>query len=307
MNKDKKIIIVLVIIIIVLVVGVLAFVMGKNYKEKNELPVVGNLPQENHVVDNTNTDCLPTTTPWIKVISPNGGETYTAGQQLAVKWQSCNVPASSHDIFVALHQDGEFKNVSYLSNATINDGSEIFTIPSVPSGNYKIRVGSSSARVGQDYSDNFFTINSTTNQNNIITKNDWGVSFAKMADWDIVTNTNNEVSLKQNVGQWEGDVIKISYVSGQSITDTDAKFGNITYFYDVNSSQWMKTTNENGVVTSVATVSFYTTNNLPVFYGTGRWKTYIVSTSNTTFIKLNISGSGQSQPLTDLLQTIKKI
>lgn len=37
------------------------------------------------------TDCLPTTTPSITVLYPNGGETFTMGQKITIKWLSCNV------------------------------------------------------------------------------------------------------------------------------------------------------------------------------------------------------------------------
>ena len=162
-NKSWKLIVVIIAVVLFLVIG--DYVLNKTILKPIFLPTLlnpVNIPiwYSTQTAEKNKLDCMPSISPWIKVLSPNGGETYTIGQQLTVKWQSCNVPESSHDVFVALHQDGEFKNVSYLSNATINDGNEIFTIPSVPSGNYKIRVGSSSARVGQDYSDNFFTINS---------------------------------------------------------------------------------------------------------------------------------------------------
>jgi hypothetical protein len=40
----------------------------------------------------TTTACSGTT-PSITVVSPNGGQTYTAGQQITVSWTSCNIPA----------------------------------------------------------------------------------------------------------------------------------------------------------------------------------------------------------------------
>jgi hypothetical protein len=35
--------------------------------------------------------CKPDDTPWIKVISPNGGETFKVGEKIIVKWESCNI------------------------------------------------------------------------------------------------------------------------------------------------------------------------------------------------------------------------
>jgi len=126
-------------------------------KRQNE-PVV-----ENNQPVKVASECAPNSASSLKVLSPNGGEAYNAGQKITVKWSSCNVASTLYDIVVALHQDGDWKNVVYLDNATINDGSEIFTIPTnILAGSYKIRVGSSVAKIEQDFSDNYFTINSGT-------------------------------------------------------------------------------------------------------------------------------------------------
>jgi hypothetical protein len=351
MNMKNKIL-VWVLIVIIIVLGLVVILQNRKNNvvptgdEINQLipnenadnnfgqnNVVNN-PVQNTPTNNVVSDCLPSSPSTIKVLSPNGGETFTTGQQITVKWKSCNVAPNSIGIVLIKHNpsisyaqsegQGDYAGFSlggfdpYVGTA--NDGSQQVTLPSASVSNfvsgqhYFIAVTGlgDATHIGsgyspRDYSDNLFTINSAVNQNNIITKNDWGVSFTKTSDWDIVTNTSSEVSLKQNAGQWVEDIIKINYVSGQSITDTDAKFGNITYYYNGSSNQWMKTTNENGAVTSIATTSSYTVDGFPVFPGTGRWKTYIIPTSHTTFIKLNIGGSGYSQPLTDLVQTIKKI
>ncbi len=36
------------------------------------------------------TDCIQTTKPWIKILSPNGGEIYQKGQEIQIKWETCN-------------------------------------------------------------------------------------------------------------------------------------------------------------------------------------------------------------------------
>ena len=90
-------------IVIILLVGGLAFFAGRISSEKNSFSVVNsNFPQENQVVNNTKTDCLSTTKPWVKVLSQNGGETYTAGQQIIVKWESCNNPYTPKQVSVRL-------------------------------------------------------------------------------------------------------------------------------------------------------------------------------------------------------------
>lgn len=149
---------------------------------------------------------------------------------------------------------------------------------------------------------------------NTIIKNNWGVSFTKSSDWNVTSNTSEQLNLEQVSGEWTGDKIDISYISGTNITTTDAKFGSVTYYYDENSQRWMKigqsekTGDTQSPVPAIAYNEYpQTVDGLPVFVGTNRWLTLIVPLSHKTFLKLHITGSGQTQPLKDLLRTIKKI
>ncbi len=105
---------------------------------------------------------------FIKVVSPNGGETYQAGQQTTVKWKSCN---AGNNLAILLEHynannvlDG---GINSTPSNTINDGSEVITLPASiqnPNSRYKIvitdqRVIPGSTESMHDYSDNFFTIN----------------------------------------------------------------------------------------------------------------------------------------------------
>jgi hypothetical protein len=145
---------------------------------------------------------------------------------------------------------------------------------------------------------------------NLVTKSDWGVSLTKASGWALTSNTSGKVLLTE-VSQ-PGDEISVDYVSGTTITDTDSKFGSITYLYDSTKQMWMETDNEEGEGVSPhptpvqAIAVMYTADGLPVFKGTARWETFIVPLSHTTFLRLNIGGSGYSQPLNDLVKTIKK-
>ncbi len=135
-----------------------------------------------------------------------------------------------------------------------------------------------------------------------VVKTNWGVSFTKASNWDVTTTTANKITLSEVSGKWAGDIMTIEYVSGNSITDTDAKFGDVTYFYDGTTGTWMRTVSELGTTQAAMPVS--TVNGFPVFDGTGRWKTLIIPLSHTTFLKANIGGSGESQPLYDLVATL---
>jgi len=110
--------------------------------------------------------CTATTAPWIQLISPNGGETYTAGQQITVKWTSCN--ASSASVLIGLRSSFNTSVNQEIATAGSSDGQETVTLPLVggqggyplASGNYyKIGVSLGGNPNLADSSDNFFTIN----------------------------------------------------------------------------------------------------------------------------------------------------
>jgi hypothetical protein len=90
-------------------------------------------------------DCMPAMAPWIKVLSPNGGEVFHPGDQMTVKWSSCNIPAStllSVEI-ISSSSSGSIAFGFWTPSGTPNDGTETFTIDMVApdSSSYKIIVG----------------------------------------------------------------------------------------------------------------------------------------------------------------------
>lgn len=150
----------------------------------------------------------------------------------------------------------------------------------------------------------------TQNSPNLVARSDWGISLEKPSGWNIITTTDNQITIKQDLPDGAGDVMTVDYVTGDSITDTDAKFGNITFFYDSTRQTWMKSyldeQSNTQLITEVATPEMIV-DGLSVFKGTGRWLTYVIPLSHTNFIKINITGSGNLNPLNNLLSTIKTI
>lgn len=114
----------------------------------------------------TNDECLYVKGPFIKVISPNGGEVYQPGQQITVKWKSCNLTASQQ-IFVDIWNPS-MTNL-YRLGQTANDGSEVFILPTSTNWanmlygkNFILNILTPIDYLGQpnysDSSDNLFTI-----------------------------------------------------------------------------------------------------------------------------------------------------
>ena len=78
-----------------------------------------------------------TATPSITVLSPNGGEVYTEGQQVMVRWKTENVPVNQL-VSISLDYTPNNSNwgIGLLPNNTINDGVEVVTITTKPHLNY---------------------------------------------------------------------------------------------------------------------------------------------------------------------------
>jgi len=114
--------------------------------------------------------CLTNSPASIHVTSPNGGETWTRGQQTTVTWTSCNIPASAQlqiDLSESV-SSGAHTTSAPIIQSTPNDGSETFTVsPTMwdyfvgPVGYpFKIYITGSVPPTGPiDYSDNSFSIN----------------------------------------------------------------------------------------------------------------------------------------------------
>lgn len=108
-----------------------------------------------------------TTTPLVTVLSPNGGEVFTAGQQITIKWKTSGIPAGNNALIIL---NDTVNNYGGWDITTPNDGEETFTLPTTGltfGKNFVIRV--SFAPFGgfigtqlSDASNNTFTIQAST-------------------------------------------------------------------------------------------------------------------------------------------------
>lgn len=188
MSKNKGIIglgLIVAIVLGVAVVGGGAYYLGKSnsgpkvINPENILPNVDNqkLPvvedKKVEVKASTNSqivsECNSISKPSIKVLSPNGGEVYKAGDKITVKWVSCNVSTNKELVasFYYLRPGSNAGNVS--ASVSLNDGIEILTIPEnseILGKFYKVTVEESAGPDTKEYlgdsSDNTFTINSAS-------------------------------------------------------------------------------------------------------------------------------------------------
>ena len=108
--------------------------------------------------------CTRNSEPWIRVLSPNGGEVYGLGQEINVTWRTCNI-SSTENLVIGLIDAVASFDFQASSLTALNDAQEIFTLPvdDVVSGQrYKIGIwtmpGESGVPVYLDWSNNNFTI-----------------------------------------------------------------------------------------------------------------------------------------------------
>jgi len=192
-NKGFAPLVVLLIVLGVLAVGGVAYFAGKSSAPKNEVadnsnytsPITNNNPpaQTPPPQNPKQPTPLPLCVPSITVLSPNGGEVYIAGQQITVKWTSCNVPTTNQDVLLYLLNYSQNGTGYSIGNSTVNDGTEVVTLPNnpqQPGKYYKIRISLFPVAMGgsnlEDDSDNLFTINapvSTTISSPYITGTKW--------------------------------------------------------------------------------------------------------------------------------------
>lgn len=109
--------------------------------------------------------------PSITVTYPNGGETFTAGDQVTVKWTSVGIlEDATVSVFLENTNDDVTHSTSLREGGTLNDGEETFSLGSFigsessqedwPVGkHYKIKINSYPIK---DSSDSTFTINAST-------------------------------------------------------------------------------------------------------------------------------------------------
>lgn len=182
---------------------------------------IGDLSDNLFTIQNNNTSvCDSTTNPWIKVLLPNGGETYQAGQQVEVKWETCNISTSEKVNLMIAHYSppgGGIDGSNYVTNltleGTLNDGQETIVLPTQYSGrpfgkNFKmlvVRYPYSGSGSLYDASDNLFTINQQSN---------------------ITTDTTPRIAM------WYGKVNQHTNSNGEWVTDPDGVSGAGNY------SQW---------------------------------------------------------------------
>lgn len=188
--------------------------------------------------------CTKTTSPYIKILSPNGGELFTPGQQIKVKWESCNVKGK---VFIGFEWPSSFNtNFGITASSVNNTGSSFYNAPISsnfysPNGlqygkYYKISIKDVDTGKIFDSSDNDFTVNQcntlTAGSYSMSNKNTpegaiFGSGHSTMNDFHFAT-----ITLKTDK---KSGPVCINNVQLGSLTDPKLKI-NKTYIYDKNNN-----------------------------------------------------------------------
>lgn len=143
----------LVAVIVILVVVGGAYLYTNKTKQPDQIPGVS-MQQKSSPISNSGT-------PFIKVLSPNGGEKYEGGKTYEIKWSS----NSTENLDIGLIEGSEDggQGAGYIALDIPNSGNYMWTVsPSIKTDQYRIvirPVGESSI---EDTSDSTFTITTTS-------------------------------------------------------------------------------------------------------------------------------------------------
>lgn len=155
----------------------------------------------------------------------------------------------------------------------------------------------------------------------LISKTSWGASFMYEQGWVVQPEgTEDKVILKKVGGENDGDTMDINFVRASTVTNTDAKFGTITYTYDAQNRIWLVSGEADILYINVpaedrdkpvephAATAFRTTKSgLPIYPGVMRWKTEIIPIAPDRIIVAHVTGSGYTKDLETLVDTITLI
>jgi hypothetical protein len=135
----------------------------------------------------------------ITVTSPNGGENWQLGSTYAITWSSAKVGKSNSDskekrgyyVRIELYKNGSY--YSTITSSTYNDGSYTWSIPSnyVESSYYKIKIIDTSNSATYDYSNNYFSLSSTSTPSITVTSPNGGENWQLGSNHYITWSSSN--------------------------------------------------------------------------------------------------------------------
>lgn len=277
-NKGFTPLVLLAIIAGALIIGGGAYYLGKSSNVENK-EVVETQNQIQNNINESNLHEVPTgpfldentyiapepicntnSSPWLKIISPKGGESYKIGDSLILSWKSCNLlketpitgelmdiinPTGSDSNSRSLFCEGTDNSNDLKNSDCLNSGSRIIQLSgNILPGTYKIKISSSLRKpFVEGISDKTFTINSKT-----YTYKNHGVTFELPSGYVpheekaeggpailIYLPNDNHLSYITDASFWEKwNIPQYKYMKDEKIGETTFKVytsGGITIYY----------------------------------------------------------------------------
>ena len=164
------------------------------------------------------------------ITSPNGGETFTSGNQFTATWiTSSGFYPTDNLSFELVNQT---TNLNYLLTAsTPNDGIESFTIPlNIPSGQYKL-YGEFLNSTFYDYSDNSFTILLVPNNSDWtnVGNPEFSVGNASFTTFALDSNNTPYVAYSDGANNNKATVMKFDGTNWVSVGNPGFSAGQALY------------------------------------------------------------------------------
>lgn len=116
--------------------------------------------------------------------------------------------------------------------------------------------------------------------------------------------------LEGHVGLWgfnedfPEDIITIDIIKSDIYEDNDAKFGPFSLSYDYDQKCWTSYDPDQKGFCREPQVN---KNGLEYFTSTARWATFVFPLEKNVFLRLNITGSGDTRPLREVVETVDLI
>lgn len=165
----------------------------------------------------------------IKVVSPNGGEVYKVGDTMNIKWTGCNAGKNVSLFLTNPNLVSPVTELLIVRDINCSDNSYTYKIPSsiygygvsteLNGGTYKLWVndGMVGGTRGQDVSDNYFTINKTSDTDNGCSA---GGVFNTLTGEKCINNTDRDMGC----------------IAGQNYSSTTGKPCSLGLYKDTTSS-----------------------------------------------------------------------
>ena len=196
------------------------------------------------LVDQSNRTFIITAAPNIQLVSPNGGESYTPGEQIEIKWNSVSVNSVRLQ-----YSTNNGVNWSFIVPITPSDGSHLWTIPNKPSNQCLIRITEVPDGIVVTESESVFTINPLTSVKETVIPKEFSLAqnfpnpFNPTTSIEYSVPGNEYVSLKvfDILGNEVATLVNEQKAPGVYKIDFNASsLSSGIYFYKMQSGKFLK-------------------------------------------------------------------